>query len=215
MLKVAEQGDFWAGDKLELNLTFDTLKDYQWDRLMKALWSYPAVAGPFEDRCFPGQPEQPKIDIKKAEPTATYGEFGTFEFAPGVKAGIEVLVTRSLFECVSILVPLNMFDGVNAEPGNEGLQVLEKAFYDLAVKLYETTTYSIGTIGVNRGCTLLMEMITDNAVREEFIKTGNFLARDDSLAALRLQPRLYKEVMPALRWSPPSNKLSPEMSTSQ
>ena len=48
----------------------------------------------------------------------------------------------------------------------------------------------------------LAEFMDDRAVRDAFVKAGNFLARDDTLAAIRLEPRAYKEVMPSLRWCP-------------
>jgi hypothetical protein len=83
------------------------------------------------------------------------------------------------------------------------LQALEKLLYDLALNLYQTTAFSIAAIGIDRGCQLLMDFIVDSAPRSAFVKAGNFLARDDTLAAIRLEPRVYKEVMPSLRWCPP------------
>jgi len=206
MLRVAQQGDFWSGDKFELNMTFESLRDYQWDRLIKAIWSYAKIHGPYEERYSPGQPEPPKTEAKKAEPTATYTEFGIFEIAPDVKVGLEVLVTRSLFECVSILIPVKMFENFNTAPESADYQALVQAFYEMALEMYQMTTFSIAAIGINRGCQLLLEMVTDQAVRDVFVKQGDFLARDDALGALRLQPRLYKEVKPTLRWAPATHK---------
>lgn len=206
MVKLATQGDLWSKDKIELNMSFDTLRDYQWKRLVEAIWKMPGLVGPYEDRYIPGQPEPEKSTIKTPEPTSAYSEFGSWEIQPGVRVGIEVLVTRSLFECVSILIPIKMFENVTSDDDNEGLQEVEKALYDFALALYKTTTFSLAAIGINRGCQLIVEMLTDQVVKDAFVKTGNFLARDDSLTALRLQPRTYKEVMPALRWCPRGKK---------
>lgn len=206
MLQIATQGDHWSGDKLELNMSFDTLRDYQWKRLTKALWEITGITGPYETRYIPGQPEPEKSEIRVPEPTATYSEFGAFEFVSGVRVGIEILITRSLFECVSVVVPLKMFENITPTREDTGLLELERVFYTIGITVYQTATFSLATIGINQGCLLLLELLTDTASRDNFIKTGNFLARDDALAALKVQPRLYKEVMPTLRWCPAGNK---------
>lgn len=203
MLQLASGGQYWSGAKAELNMSFDNLLDYQWTRLLKALWSSPKISGPFEKRYLPNEPEPPKVEPMTPEPTATFSQFGAYEFSPEVRVGIEVLVTRSLFECVSVLIPLNMFANVQPQPNDPGLQIIEKAFYDLAVRLYETTTFDIAAIGVNRGCQLMVEMLSSPEIRSAFLSAGNFLARDDTLAGLRVEPKTYQEVMPSLRWCPP------------
>ena len=202
MLQLATQGEFWSKDKLELNMSFDTLRDFQWKRLIEAIWALPGITGPFEERYIPGQPEPNKKAMQTPEPTSAYSEFGIWEIQPGLRIGIEVLVTRSLFECVSILIPIKMFDNFNPEDDNEDFKALEQSLYDLALKIYKTTAFSLAAIGMNRGCQLIVELVGDPAVKDAFVRAGNFLARDDSLMALRLQPRTYKEVMPALRWCP-------------
>jgi len=201
MLTLATKEPFWGGDALELSLSFDNLRDYQWDRLLKALWAAPGMAGPFETRYVPHAPEPAAIPLTTPEPTATYSLFGALEVLPGVRAGVEVWVTRSLFECVTLLLPLNMFE--SAEANSEERRTIEKTFFDLAVRLYEVTAYHIAVIGIDRGCQLMGELVSDNDTRRALLSQGNFLARDDILAALRLEPRNYQEVMSSLRWYPP------------
>ncbi|NJL93713.1 MAG: hypothetical protein HC915_08250 [Anaerolineae bacterium] len=158
---------------------------------------------------FPGCPEPEKQPIRVPEPTDAYTAFATLEFGPQVRAGIQVMITRSLFECISLVVPTGMFEGVTAEPANPGRLAIEQAYFKLALELYKTTAFSIATLGVERGCQLLLEMIANPQERDSFLKTGNFLASDDALGALRTQPRTYQEVMPALRWCPPAEATVP------
>jgi hypothetical protein len=203
LLQLAETEPFWSGPLFELNLSFDSLRNYQWERLLRALWATPSFSGPLSALYHPGKASPPTTALILPDPTATYSQFGIWEVEPDVRAGIEVLVTRSLFECMSVVMPVIMFANVGVEPEDAGLQALEKLLYDLALNLYQTTAFSIAAIGIDRGCQLLMDFIVDSAPRSAFVKAGNFLARDDTLAAIRLEPRVYKEVMPSLRWCPP------------
>lgn len=202
-LKLSYDEQSWDGDTIELNMSFDTLRDYQWERLLKALWEYPGMQGPLEARYTPGQETPKTLPMSIPDPTAALSQFGIFEVEPNIRCGAEILITRSLFECVSIAIPIKMFSNVTPERTNEELLYLESIYYELALKLYEITTYTIAAIGINRECQLLMEMIANPQVRDELVKTGNFLARDDALAELRLRPQNYQEVKPSLRWCPP------------
>ncbi len=193
----------WGGDTIELNMSFDTLRDYQWERLLKALWSYPGMIGPLAERYTPGLDAPEIISLTVPDPTAALSQFAKFEVETGVMCGAEIMITRSLFECVSIAIPVKMFANVTPDRTNEGLLAVEKVLYEMALKLYETTTYTIAALGINRECQLLMEMLVNPQIRDELIKTGNFLARDDALAELRLRPQNFQEVKPSLRWCPP------------
>lgn len=205
MLMLSLNDNPWGEDTVELNMSFDTLRDYQWERLLKALWSYPIITGPLDSRYTPGGGIPNLIPVTVPDPTAAMCQFAIVEVAPGIGAGAEVWITRSLFECVSVAIPLKMFRGVTSDPDDTGLLQIEYVFQDMALDLYDITTYTIAAIGVNRGCQILMEMITEPQLREELIKMGNFLARDDALAELRLRPQNYQEVRPSLRWCPPKN----------
>ena len=180
------------------------MRNYQWERSLKALWAYTSISGPISARYHPGEAYPPATALILPDPTATYSQFGIWEVAPNVRAGIEVMVTRSLFECVSVVIPVRMFANVTVAPDDPGLHALEKLLYDLALYLYQTTTFDIAAIGIDRGCQLLTEFIIDSEARDAFVREGNFLAGDDMLGAIRLEPRNYKEVMPALRWCPPN-----------
>ncbi len=203
MLTLSLNENPWDSDSIELNMSFDTLRDYQWERLLKALWAYPIMFGPLESRYTPGIEPPPVIPMTVPDPTAAMCQFAAVEVEPKMQVGAEVWITRSLFECVSVTIPLKMFSNVTAERTNEGLLHIEHIFWEMALKLYDTTTYTIAAIGVNRGCQLLMEMLANPQMRDELIKTGNFLARDDAMAELRLRPQNFQEVRPSLRWCPP------------
>lgn len=202
ILALSPTGPYWSGSKAEVNLSFDNLRDYQWERLLTMLWKYPGISGPFENRYEPDSETIP-TSVKMPQPTDTYSLFGAYEIESGVRAGFEMLVTRSLFECVSLLIPLGMFSNVTSDPQDPGLNLIEDHFYTLALKVYEVVTFDIAAIGVDRGCQLLIELVGDPNLRNAFFKQGNFLARDDTLAALRLEPKAYQEVQPTLRWCPP------------
>ncbi|MBZ0309616.1 MAG: hypothetical protein K8I82_26365 [Anaerolineae bacterium] len=205
MLTLSLDENPWDSDSVELNMSFDTLRDYQWERLLKALWSYPIMFGPLKSRYTPGSEPPSVIPMSVPDPTAAMCQFAAVEVVPKLQVGAEVWITRSLFECVSVTIPLKMFKEVTTERTNEGLLHLEQMFLEMALTLYVTTTYTIAAIGVNRGCQLLMEMLANPQIREDLIKTGNFLARDDAMAELRLHPQNFQEVRPSLRWCPPKS----------
>lgn len=197
-LKLAKDGDVWAGKRMELNLSFENLQTYQWERLSKAIWSHAEMTGPLEERYIPGQKEPSGAAARIPEPTDTFTEFGVLQITPDVRVGVEVLTTRSLFECLSLTIPLAMFEPLTAEDQ----QTLETYLKQMALALFEVTAFSIAAIGIDRGCQLLLEMMTNPKVLRALTTTGNFLATDETLGALRLSFRSYAEVKPHLRWSP-------------
>lgn len=202
ILALSQKENTWSGPKIELNLSFDNLREYQWKRLLDTLWGSTGISGPFVERYHPFQPDPEPTPIVQPDPTATYSQFGAFELQAGVRVGIEVLVTRSLFECVSLLIPVAMFENVQLQVGDPCLNVVQNRLYDLSIGLYKIVSYDIASIGVDRGCELLMELVSDPRARERFMKQGNFLARDETLAAIRVEPKAYEEVMQKLRWIP-------------
>jgi hypothetical protein len=191
----------WSEPQLELNLTFDTLREYQWGRFIKHLWAQERLIGPFPSRFDPAQPPQ-AISPIVPEPTATLSQYALMRVTLNLQVGVEILLTRSLFECVSILIPLNMFPDPHAE--SHEVQAARQSLYELALALYEVGAFSIGTLGVGVGLFLLAELMADDSLRSQFIKHGSFFARDDILAVLRLSPEAYPEVKPALRWCTPA-----------
>jgi hypothetical protein len=205
MLQVATEAPFWTGTAVELSMSFDNLRDYQWKRLLEAIWSYKGLSGPLAERYHPGDSEPPKTERRVPNPTDAFSQFGICTLVPDVRVGIEVQTTRSLFECATLRIPLRMFANVPADPANEGLKIIEKAYYEIALHVYQMVTFDIAAIGLNRECQLVMELVSDKEACKQFLAGGNFLARDDTLAALGANPRSYQEVQPTLRWSPPKN----------
>lgn len=200
-LHVAQAGEFWSKDRLELNLSFENLKDFQWERLVQALWQHPSVEGPYEQPFIPTQPAPPLSAVKVPQPTDSFALWGSIRPQAGVQVGMEVQMTRSLFECLSIAIPLGMF----AADSPSGVQEsVEQFFYNFALELYETTTFSIATLGINRGCQLMLEMLTNARLLRDFLAAGNFLAAEDTLISLRVPPARYLEARPHLRWCPPN-----------
>jgi len=191
----------WSEPQLELNLTFDTLREYQWGRFIKHLWAQETLIGPFSSRFDPSSPPQ-AVRPMVPEPTATLSQYALMQVTSTLQVGVEILLTRSLFECVSILVPLNMFP--DPHPESDEVQAAHQSLYKLALALYEVGAFSIGTLGVGIGLFLLAELMADDQLRSQFIKHGSFFARDDILAVLRLSPEAYPEVKPALRWCAPA-----------
>jgi hypothetical protein len=204
MLKLATRpaDQYWGGDQLELNFSFGNLRDYQWKRLLNGLWNYSGMTGPFADRYIPRQTEPEGVEIRLPDPTATLSQYGAYELAPNVRVGIEILCTRSLFECVSLLIPLAMFEDLPHDPQNPDFQALERTLYDLALYCFKITPFDIAVLGVNRECQLLVEMLDSPSLREQFFKTGNFLAQDESILALKGDPKSFARVLPTLRWAP-------------
>lgn len=200
MLKLATQEPFWGGACVELNMSYDNLRDHQWKRLLEAVYAYPGWDGPYEARYTPQQPTPAKAAISIPEPTAALTQFAAWEIAPGVSVGVELFVTRSLFECVTVSIPLRMFDGATPALEDPTRQALEKKLYEMAVHLFDVVTFDIAALGIDRGCQLITEMVTDDAARTSFLQTGNFLIREDSLIALRLNPRMYESVGKYLVW---------------
>src|SRR5690242_8461062 len=110
-LTLAKHNDlasYWEGGHYELNLSFDTLRDRQWQRVMQTIWSHSALQGPLPERYVPGEEFGELIGIQAPPPTATLTQHGRMKIGEFV-IGCDVQATRSLFECVSVLVPLGMF----------------------------------------------------------------------------------------------------------
>ncbi len=205
MLQLSKEANVWRGPKLELNISFDALREYQWKRLIDAFWQYPHVSGPYQARFHPHDlPQLHPIDIRYPDPTATLIQFGAYQLQADLQVGFELLTTRSLFECISLIIPLGMFADAVPQRDDDDIAAIIDHYLNIALTLYDTVTYDIACMGFDRGCDLLLELVSDRAARERFLKRGDFLVRDDALAALHVSPRQYEEVKPRLRWGPPS-----------
>jgi hypothetical protein len=199
---------YWAGGEYELNLSFGLLRDRQWQRLIEALWVHEALSGPLAARYIPGEEIPGPAAIEVPEPTAAQTQYGVLYVADLV-VGCGVLATRSLFECVTVHVPVGMFDGIvvteDAEPVQLQIEPLDHVFHDLALTLYEIVPFDLATIGYLAGPQLVEELQTDTAQRLALFSVGNFFARDAVLSKLKAWPENYPAVRAGLRWIPPEH----------
>lgn len=199
---------YWAGGEYELNLSFGMLRDRQWQRLIEALWIHEAFDGPVAARYIPGVQVPDPAPIEVPEPTAAQTQYGVLT-VEGMGVGCSVLATRSLFECVTVQVPVGMFDGiaVGDDAVTTGLQIapLDHVFHDLALVLYEVVPFDLATIGYLVGPQLVEELQADTRQRLALLSTGNFFARDVVLFKLKAWPENYPVVRPGLRWIPPEH----------
>lgn len=202
MLQLANhpQDHYWGGDILSLHLSFDSLRDYQWKRLLEGIWAYPNIMGPIEKRYIPHQATPPPNSIRLPEPTSTVAQYGLWEVIPSLTIGIEVLATRSLFECISILIPLQMFKTTPPEAAD--LQLLEGLLHSLALHCYKISHFELASLGVNRDCPVVVELMGNAALRTNFLAEGSFFAQINALSALHSDPNQYQKVLPSLYWMP-------------
>lgn len=206
---------YYEGGHYELNLSFATLRDKQWQRVMEALWQHPSLYGPLAERYTPGGNLSEPLGVQAPPPTATLTQHGQIKVGEAVM-GVDVQATRSLFECISILVPIGMFEGLtpglNMRQQYPQLQALDDLFCNIALAIYDTSPFKIAAIGYERGCQLPVELNGDAEIRNTFLSTGNFMAQDDVIKAIDTDlSRLsrYEQVRGNLRWLPPMDIQSP------
>ncbi len=66
---------YWRGGDYELNISFDMLRDRQWQNVIQELWRQNNLAGPFAERYIPGRDPR-LVDIQVPQPTAAQTEYG-------------------------------------------------------------------------------------------------------------------------------------------
>ena len=202
-----DERQYFEGGNYELNLSFDSLRVKQWQRVIKTLWEHPALFGPLGERYIPGKMPGDKLEIQVPPPTATMTQHGQLQLGTNQVIGCEVLATRSLFECVSILIPLGMFDGLVGSMGirheHPELQALDDILNDIALCVFDVVPFKIAAIGYERGCQLLAELRTSAEMRHTFLITGNFMAHEEVLRAIEPDLASYEELRPHLRWLSP------------
>jgi hypothetical protein len=201
-----DQSSFYEGGHYELNMSFEMLRDKQWQRILEALWQHPMLHGPLDGRYYPGGPTPPASTIQAPPPTATLVQHGQMRIG-NLIIGIDVQATRSLFECVSALIPVNMLAGLKAEPQmrqrHPELAELDSLLCDIALRVYDMVPFKIAAMGFERECQLPIELRRDNQQREAFLATGNFFAQDDVLSALEQDLSVYEQVRANLYWLGP------------
>jgi hypothetical protein len=192
----------------ELNMSFDMLRENQWSRVLDALWGYGHISGPFSSAASTEDEDLSITTIQYPAPTATYTQPGYLSLGEKV-VGIHVLVTRSLFECISVTVAANALDENLADNQStflkvdtSAVEVMEDTFKRLALYLYEAAPFEIATIGWNRDCQLLAELASDEKARLRLFETGGFLAQGTVLDRLGADEGDFEEVLPGLWWMP-------------
>ncbi len=198
---------YWQSGHYELNLSFDLLRDKQWQRIMQTIWEQPALHGPFDERYTPGEPIPEQIPVQTPPPTAAMTQHGLLKVGEAI-VGCDIQATRSLFECVSLLVPIAMFRDLTASANlrqeHPELQTLDDLFYDIALHVYDAMPFKIAAIGYERECQLPSELRNDAQARHAFLVSGNFLAQEDVLASLEPDLSRYQQVRANLRWLAPT-----------
>jgi hypothetical protein len=189
--------DYWSGGDYELNMSFGTLRDKQWERLMKTLWEHGALTGPYTDPYIPGmRPESIAAEVPQATAAITqHGSLAIEDF----QVGCRVLATRSLFECITLQVPSGMFATSDTPLDPEPL---DHVYRDIALTVYEIAPFEIANIGLQCECKLVTELQANTSQRLEFLAQGNFFAPDSILLALGADPENYASVRSKLRWVP-------------
>lgn len=205
----ADPEAFWQGGEYELNMSFGTLRDVQWQGLVETIWAYDELDGPFADRYIPGEVGVP-TDIHPPEQTATWVQYGRL-LVEDQWVGCSVLATRSLFECVSMQVPLGMFEGLVDENGesvtvNIRLDALEHVYQNIALGVFNVVPFELANIGYLSECQLVTELQFDTERRLQLLAHGNFFARDDIMQLLRINPTDYPTVRDNLRWVSPRSR---------
>jgi hypothetical protein len=195
---------YWSGGEYELNLSFGTLRDKQWQRLVPTIWKHAAISGPFAQRFFPGEPPQ-TAEIQIPAPDAAQVQYASLQ-VESLQVGCGVLATRSLFECITLQVPLGMFDGLKVDPGSKftlRIEPLDYIYREIALAVFDVVPFDLANIGFQCECRLVAELQIDAKQRLELSISGNFFARDDVLLSLSISPENYPAVRPDLRWIPP------------
>ena len=206
LLKVADhsqQAAYWEGGNYELNLSFDTLRDKQWQRVIEAIWDHPAIYGPLAERYCPGRDIPARATSQVPPPTATMTQHGQMKVGEAV-IGCDIQATRSLFECLSILIPVGMFDGLTGSPemGKQytELHTLNAVLYDVALRVFDVAPFKIGAIGYERGCQLPAELRSSVELSRAFVGAGNALVHEEVLRAISVAADPFEQVRANLRW---------------
>lgn len=202
----SEAEDYWAGGDYTLNMSFGVLRDKQWQRLMHVLWNHASLRGPFAERYIPGQPVEERA-IQVPAKTTAQSQYGQVLFDT-LAVGCRVQATRSLFECVSVQVPLGMFQDIRA--GQEKkvrtsllrIEPMDRMFRDICLVVYDVVPFDLANTGYQCECRLVNELRADTSLRLELLAMGNFFGRDEVLRSISIVPENYPAVRPGLRWIP-------------
>ncbi len=113
--------------------------------------------------------------------------------------GCRLLATRSLFECITLQVPLGMFDPA---PKANHIPALEQVYQDIALAVYDRAPFDLANMGYQCECKLVAELLANPRQNADLIAAGHFFARDAVLILLGVDPTAYPAARPDLRWIP-------------
>ena len=201
----SQPDQYWEGGHYELNLSFDNLREKQWERALKLVWGSSGITGPLTWRYVPGieLPETAKVQVPP--PTATMTQYGQLQIGR-VTVGFDLQMTRSLFECISILIPISMFEGIESGPqlrqDHPEMDALDSILCNLALRLYDEVGFKIAAIGYERECQLPVELRSDPELCQTFLAAGNAFVQEDVLRILKPESNTYKLVKNDLYWFP-------------
>ena len=185
---------YWSGKNFELNLSFGTLRDFQWKRLINALWESNALHGPLQSRYIPSETTPANTAIQFPAPTDTFIQHGSLQ-SDSFTVGIDVLVTRSLFECITISAPNGMFKSPSQDiPDDVKVHQVFTLYKQLAVALHGSVKFHIASIGWNRDCQLMTELEADANKCKQFFERGNFFATDTAIERLGRKANEFEQV---------------------
>lgn len=198
--------EYWRGAGYELNLTFASLSDLDWELVLSTLWRDTRLYGPLAERPVMTADAAPQLVTQRyPDPTDMLTQHALFtvnEFA----VGCEVEIARSLFESISIHIPLTMFAGFAPDTietdDHPELAAIDTIFYEIALSIYTISPFQIAAIGVERGPQTLFELSSDPMVRHDLLLHGNFLADETFLSAIEPDLQDYEQIRPGLRFKP-------------
>lgn len=201
----SQPAQYWEGGYYELNLSFDNLREKQWERALKLIWGSPGIAGPLTERFVPGTQLPEVVKIQVPPPTATMTQYGALQIGR-ITIGFDLQMTRSLFECISMMIPVSMFEGIEANPqvrqNHPEMQALDSLLCSFALRLYDEVGFKIAAIGYERECQLPIELRSDPALCQAFLAAGNAFVQEDVLRILKPESDTYKLVKNDLYWFP-------------
>ncbi|MBI5959750.1 MAG: hypothetical protein HY866_13495, partial [Chloroflexi bacterium] len=174
----------------------------QWQRIIETIWRHDAISGPFAERFIPGTAGE-AVSIQVPAPTDALAQYGSI-CVGSLQVGCMVLATRSLFECVTIQVPIGMFDGLNAELARRRIDALDEVYQDITLAVFDSVPFDLANMGFQCECRLVAELQVDTQQRRKFIEGGYFYARDEVLQSLGVWPEDYPLAHNGLRWVPPA-----------
>lgn len=191
--------DYWRGPRYEINMTFASLRDDEWQRVLHAVWGASALSGPLNARYLPNV-ELAMTAIMVPPPTTALTQHGLIWLQQGIGAGCSVLVTRSLFECISVQIPAGMFEELDVTPGLR-LPALEAVLHELALTIFRQVPFRLATTGWDRGCALETEL-QDPTYAAALAAQGGCFVAEELLTLLPVSEIAWQQAIPGLCWLP-------------